>query len=61
MSNYPDNFKGIEGEKEKFYIFEIIGKEAPIESTSEEYALEELLGFTLKEAINNDWIQIDGH
>lgn len=41
MSNYPDNFKGIEGEEPKTYIFEI-GGEVKVEGYTEEGAEDDM-------------------
>ena len=50
MSNYPDNFKGIEGKDEETYVFYIQG-EIDIEAYSEESAEEQLLDMTVRELL----------
>ncbi|MDN6194505.1 MAG: hypothetical protein L0I88_05655 [Alkalibacterium sp.] len=52
MRNYPAGFNGLEGEEEELYLFEV-GGEVEIEATSEEYAREEFLNMTIKEALEN--------
>lgn len=50
MSNYPDNFKGIEGKDEETFMFYLNG-EVEVEHYTEEEALEELLDMTVREAL----------
>lgn len=50
MSNYPAGFDGMEGEDEHIYLFDV-GGEIEIISTSEEYAEEEFMNMTIKEAL----------
>lgn len=52
MSNYPAGFNGHEGEEEQTYLFDV-GGEIEIVSTSEEYAEEDFLDMTIREALEN--------
>ena len=60
MSNYPDNFKGIEGEELETYVYEIHG-EIEIEGYSDEDAeieFEQNLAHHLVNAYRNGDIEI---
>lgn len=56
MSNYPAGFNGLEGEEDKAYLFDV-GGEIEIWATNEEYAEEEFLNMTIKEALENGLIK----
>lgn len=53
---YPMGFNGIEGEEEKCYLFDV-GGEVEVWATSEEYAEEDFLNMTIKEALENGLIE----
>ncbi len=60
IDNLPDNFSGIEGQEENRYIFHIQGEfEEYGEGLSEEEAVEELMGRTVRELLEDGTVFID--
>lgn len=50
VSNYPDNFKGIEGEEEETFTFFLTG-EVDVEHYSEEAAEDDFMDMTVRELL----------